>query len=71
MEAFPQRVFVNEIDARERKLKDGDKVKVYNERGALVLPCRLTKKNHAGGNCYSARFLVGTRIKTEWMWAVL
>ncbi len=44
MEAFPQRVFVNEIDARERKLKDGDKVKVYNERGALVLPCRLTKK---------------------------
>ena len=41
-EAFPQRVFINPTDAATRKIKDGDKVKVFNDRGALVLPCRIT-----------------------------
>lgn len=43
-EAFPQRVFMNPIDAAERKIKDGDQVKVYNGRGALILPCRVTPR---------------------------
>ena len=43
-EAFPQRVFINPVDARERGIRDGDKVKVFNQRGGLVLPCRITKK---------------------------
>jgi anaerobic dimethyl sulfoxide reductase subunit A len=33
-EAFPQRVFINPIDAGARGIKDGDEVKVYNDRGA-------------------------------------
>jgi anaerobic dimethyl sulfoxide reductase subunit A len=41
-EAFPQRVFLNPIDAIARKIKDGDEVKVFNNRGALALPCRIT-----------------------------
>jgi anaerobic dimethyl sulfoxide reductase subunit A len=41
-EAFPQRVFINPIDASARGIKDGDEIKVYNGRGALVLPCRVT-----------------------------
>jgi anaerobic dimethyl sulfoxide reductase subunit A len=41
-EAFPQRVFINPIDAASRGIKDGDEVKVFNERGALILPCRIT-----------------------------
>ncbi|HSL44529.1 MAG TPA: molybdopterin-dependent oxidoreductase [Anaerolineales bacterium] len=41
-EAFPQRVFINPIDASARGIKDGDDVKVYNQRGALILPCRVT-----------------------------
>jgi anaerobic dimethyl sulfoxide reductase subunit A len=41
-EAFPQRVFINPIDAAARGISDGNEVKVYNERGALVLPCRIT-----------------------------
>ena len=41
-EAFPQRVSINPIDAAPRGIKDGDMTKVYNERGALILPCRLT-----------------------------
>jgi anaerobic dimethyl sulfoxide reductase subunit A len=43
-EAFPQRVFINPIDANARDIKDGDEVKVYNTRGALILPCRITPR---------------------------
>jgi anaerobic dimethyl sulfoxide reductase subunit A len=43
-EAFPQRVFINPIDAEPRGIKDGDQVKVYNDRGALILPCRITPR---------------------------
>jgi anaerobic dimethyl sulfoxide reductase subunit A len=43
-EAFPQRVFINPIDASARGIHDGDEVKVFNERGALVLPCRVTPR---------------------------
>ena len=43
-EAFPQRVFMNPLDAEARGIEDGDLVKVYNDRGALKIPCRLTKR---------------------------
>jgi len=43
-EAFPQRVFINPADAEARGLKDGDEVRVFNERGATVLHCRVTKR---------------------------
>lgn len=43
-EAFPQRVFINPIDAAARGISDGDEVKVYNERGATILPCRVTPR---------------------------
>jgi anaerobic dimethyl sulfoxide reductase subunit A len=44
IEAFPQRVFLNELDAQERNIVDGDLVQVYNPRGATILPCRVTKR---------------------------
>jgi anaerobic dimethyl sulfoxide reductase subunit A len=43
-EAFPQRVFINPVDARERGISDGDMVRVSNDRGAMVLPCRITQR---------------------------
>ena len=43
-EAFPQRVFINEIDAEQRGIKSGDNVKIYNDRGTIIMPCRVTKK---------------------------
>jgi anaerobic dimethyl sulfoxide reductase subunit A len=43
-EAFPQRVFINPIDAEPRGIRDGDEVKVFNDRGALILPCRITHR---------------------------
>jgi anaerobic dimethyl sulfoxide reductase subunit A len=47
-EAFPQRVFINPVDAAKRGIKTGDRVKVFNTRGSLVLPCRVTKKMMPG-----------------------
>jgi len=43
-EAFPQRIFINPIDAANRGISDGDLVHVWNERGALVIRARLTKR---------------------------
>ncbi len=43
-EAFPQRVFINPLDAAGRNIKDGDSVRVFNDLGELVLPCRLTER---------------------------
>ena len=43
-EAFPQRVFINSLDAAARGLKDGDMLRVFNQRGELVLPCRVTAR---------------------------
>jgi anaerobic dimethyl sulfoxide reductase subunit A len=43
-EAFPQRVFVNPIDAKERGISDGDDVRVFNDRGTIVMPCRISPR---------------------------
>ncbi len=43
-EAFPQRAFVNRLDAAERGIADGDLVRIWNERGEMALPCRLTDR---------------------------
>ena len=43
-EAFPQRVFLNPLDAEERGIRDGDHVAVFNARGTLVLKCRVTPR---------------------------
>ncbi|MCJ7433850.1 MAG: molybdopterin-dependent oxidoreductase [Anaerolineales bacterium] len=43
-EAFPQRIFINPIDAAERDIHDGDLVHVWNDRGELVIPARVTPR---------------------------
>ncbi len=43
-EAFPQRIFINPIDAESRGIKNGDNVMAFNDRGKLKLPCRLTQR---------------------------
>jgi anaerobic dimethyl sulfoxide reductase subunit A len=43
-EAFPQRVYLNPLDASARGIQDGDEVQVFNARGVLVLPCRVTPR---------------------------
>ncbi len=43
-EAFPQRLFINPLDAAARGIRDGDLARAWNERGALVLPARVTPR---------------------------
>lgn len=43
-EAFPQRVFINPIDASARGIQNSDEVRVFNDRGEMRLLCRVTKR---------------------------
>jgi anaerobic dimethyl sulfoxide reductase subunit A len=43
-EAFPQRLFINPVDAEPRKIRNGDLVRIHNDRGATVIPCRVTPR---------------------------
>jgi anaerobic dimethyl sulfoxide reductase subunit A len=43
-EAFPQRIFINPLDAESREIRDGDMVRVFNDRGELLITCRVTPR---------------------------
>ena len=43
-EAFPHRLFINPLDAEERGVADGETVRVFNDRGELLVPCRVTPR---------------------------
>ncbi len=43
-EAFPQRLFINPVDASARGVKTGDMVRVFNSRGELRIPCRVSAR---------------------------
>ena len=43
-EAFPQRIFINPIDAKKRGIKEGDMVSVFNDRGRMIIPCRFSDR---------------------------
>jgi len=41
-------IWINPEDAESRRINDGEKVKVYNERGSLILKAILTEKAPTG-----------------------
>lgn len=43
-EALPQEVWINTLDAAARDIRSGDMVRVFNERGALELPAKVTPR---------------------------
>lgn len=43
-ESMPQRLFMNPVDAEARSISDGDLVKVFNDRGEVHIPVRVTKR---------------------------
>ena len=43
-ELIPQAVKMNTLDAQARGIKDGDMVKVFNDRGAMILPAQVTER---------------------------
>jgi anaerobic dimethyl sulfoxide reductase subunit A len=47
-EADPHRMWINPEDAVERKLHDGDRVKVFNDRGALFIHIAVTNRIRPG-----------------------
>ncbi len=42
-EVEPQALTINEIDAAERGIRDGDMVRIWNDRGEVHVRCRVTK----------------------------
>jgi anaerobic dimethyl sulfoxide reductase subunit A len=41
-ELDPQAVSINTADAEARGIKDGDMVRVFNDRGEMIIPARVT-----------------------------
>lgn len=53
----PQRLHMNELDARRRGIQDGDRVLVYNERGRILVKVRV-----------SAEIMEGVAAMAEGAW---
>jgi anaerobic dimethyl sulfoxide reductase subunit A len=43
-ELEPQTVWINSADARQRSIQHGDMVKIFNDRGTVVLPAKVTER---------------------------
>ena len=43
-ELQPEAVLISASDALDRGIRDGDMVRIYNGRGALVVPARVTER---------------------------
>lgn len=50
-EVQTQELWINPIDAKERKIKDGDKVQAFNERGTIELPAKVSSRVMPGVVC--------------------
>jgi anaerobic dimethyl sulfoxide reductase subunit A len=42
--AHPQALWINPVDARARRIAQGDRVRVYNDRGRVELPAKVTAR---------------------------
>ena len=47
-EAEPQAMWISPQDAVARGIKDGSKVRVFNDRGEVIIPARITKRIRPG-----------------------
>jgi anaerobic dimethyl sulfoxide reductase subunit A len=43
-QAHPHRLWIHPLDAEQRGLADGERVRVFNDRGATVVPCAITRR---------------------------
>lgn len=43
-EAGPQEMWINPEDAKARRIKDGDRVKVFNDRGTIIIQVKVTPR---------------------------
>ena len=47
----PHTVWLNPADARARKIREGDQVRVFNDRGTILIPARVTERIIPGVVC--------------------
>lgn len=50
-EVQTQELWINPIDAEKRKIKQDDRVKVFNDRGATLIPAKVTSRVMPGVIC--------------------
>ncbi|MFC1893920.1 molybdopterin dinucleotide binding domain-containing protein, partial [Chloroflexota bacterium] len=43
-ELYPHAISINNVDAQRRGIKDGDMVKVWNDRGKMIIPANVTER---------------------------
>lgn len=43
-ELEPQTVWISSSDARQRNIRNGDEVKIFNDRGTVILPAKVTER---------------------------
>jgi len=43
-ELLPQAISINPIDAKARDIRGGDKVRVFNDRGEVIIPAIITER---------------------------
>lgn len=43
-ELIPQVIFINGSDAQARGIRDGDPVRVFNDRGEMIVPAKITER---------------------------
>jgi len=43
-ELFPQAVWINRVDAQARNISEGDRVRIFNDRGGILVPARVTER---------------------------
>lgn len=48
---FRHSVWISVADAKARGIKDGDLVRVYNQRGEVVMPAYVTSRESPGTAC--------------------
>jgi anaerobic dimethyl sulfoxide reductase subunit A len=50
-EVEPHRAWINPIDAGKRSIEDGDLIDVYNDRGRIRIPAKVTERIIPGAVC--------------------
>jgi anaerobic dimethyl sulfoxide reductase subunit A len=50
-ELEPHKVWINSVDARARGISDGDLVSIFNDRGKMLITCRVTERIMPGVIC--------------------
>ena len=43
-QANPQELWINPMDAKERGIADGDMVRIFNDRGTVEIPAKVTAR---------------------------